>query len=186
MAFSTNNPYSVLQTLQEGDERTETKEERTLRFLQYQCSYRHCKYPLDTWGEIIIKDYPHFVELMCKHVPAESKTFEALCEKLGPLDLEKAKTTERVYTSESDSDRRDRYLDMTCSHNGRMKGKKWSEILNTDYGYFIWSVGNTMGRDTRTFNVFVECLTESDKRMVMCTPKGKVKVKSNGKYTKKP
>ena len=169
----TDNPYSVLATMQ--DLNTETDDQKRVRYLQYKCNYRHCKYPNYTWGEIIRDDYDHFVDLMSHHVPAESKTFDVLKELLTKTDRENAKTTDRIKLIESPLERRERYLNMTCSHNGRMKGKTWRYILERDYNYFMWAVGNTMGRDTLTFATFVECLNEVDKRLIMCTPKGKMK-----------
>jgi len=159
----------------------------TTRYLQYECNYNACKYkePALTWGEMIKQDYSHFVWLMCNHVPLESNTFEALKEHLCLPDLKLAQSTKRQHDlPEAIEARTQRYLDLTCSHNGRMNGKKWREILKTDYDYFLWAVGNTMGRDTRTFNGFVECLTDKDKTMVLNTPKGKVKTKKHQKNVK--
>lgn len=167
----------------------EDPEERRLRYLQYDCNYRACKYkdPPKTWGEIIKLDYEHFVDLMCKHVPLDSKTFAVLENELQLPDQEIArKSTRLIDTEEEKRAQKERYLSLKCQHNGRMKNKTWGQIFLTDYNYFLWSVGNTMGRSTRTFNTFVECLKEEDKIYVLKTPKGKVKVpqKTSPPYSK--
>lgn len=166
-------------TLMNIDERQETEEERHTRYLQYVCNYRACKYTADskkTWGELIKDDYSHFVDLMKNHVPLESNTFKALSTDLHPPDLKECQTSVRAHdTPEAKQAEKDRFLDMTCTHNGRMNGKKWGDVLKNDYNYFMWSVGNAMGRETKTFNVLVECLTPSDKANVLGTPKGHVK-----------
>lgn len=167
------------------DVSVETVDEKLLRFLQYECGYRHCKYPNSTWGEIIVKDYPHFVDLMSHHTPVESKTFDVLKEKLSPSDLKTAMTSNRVRIVESPDELRERYLKMVCSHNGRMKGKTWGHILKADYEYFVWAVGNTMGRDTRSFQVFFKCLSPADQVVVENTPKGQVKVRRAGRRANK-
>jgi hypothetical protein len=154
---------------------------RRARYLQYECNYRACKYkegghvfPV-TWGYLVQHDYAHFVELMTQHVPLESTTYAALKGELLPPDQKAAENTVRfIDTDEAKAAQKERYLDMRCTHNGRMKNKVWRDILNTDYSYFLWSVGNTMGRDTRTFKTFFECLADSDKETVLKTPKGKV------------
>lgn len=162
----------------------ETKEEKLLRFLQYECTYRHCAHPGFTWGDIITKDYAHFVDLMSHHVPAASKTFDVLKEKLAAADVHKAEFAMRVHIAESSDEVLERYLKMGCSHNGRMKGKTWGHILKTDYEYFVWAVGNTMGRDTRSFKVFFECLRPVEASVVQNTPKGQVKVRRDRRPNK--
>ena len=162
----------------------ETPQERLTRYLQYECNYKACKYkdPTKTWGEIIKEDYPHFVDLMTNHVPLQSQTFAVLKAELHLPDQKEAEKAVRfVDTEEEKAARTKRYLELTCQHNGRMKNKKWKDILSTDYEYFMWAVGNTMGRETRTFNTFVECLKEQDKVTVLKTPKGKVVVPKKGK-----
>jgi hypothetical protein len=166
-------------TFMDTDDRNETEEELHLRYLQYTCTYKACKYtePNEkTWGGLIKDDYPHFVELMKKHVPLDSNTFKVLSKNLHPPDLKECCRSTRVYeTEEAKQEEKERFLDLTCTHTGRMNGKKWRDVLKKDYNYFMWSVGNTMGRETKTFKIFVECLTPADKVNVLGTPKGKVK-----------
>jgi len=160
------------------------------RFLNYECEYRICKYknPLRTWGWIAQNDYAHFYELLSQHCPVDSKTYANLSLRLKPEDKAAADTTTRfINTPDGILERRNRLLSMRCGHNGRMKGKTWGYIYDKHYDYFLWSVGNAMGRQTRTFATFVDMLTPTDREMVHATPKGKVKVerkKKGGKKTK--
>jgi hypothetical protein len=157
----------------------ETTQERLTRYLQYDCTYKHCKYqdPLKTWGEIIREDYPHFLELMSQHVPLNSKTFDVLKSELNLDDVQVAENTIRfIDLPENKGKQQEAYLQLTCTHRGRMHGKTWGDILKKDYNYFLWSVGNTMSRETRTFNTLVKCLKDADQHMVRLTPKGKVRV----------
>ena len=161
------------------DDDPEDDADRTVRYLQYDCTYKHCKYknPLWTWGRLVKEDYNHFVELMSKHVPLESKTFKALQGELLPPDLNIAKKTVRFIDEPVQKQaQKERYLKLLCTHNGRMRNKSWGEVLEKDYNYFLWAVGNTMGRDTRTFDTFLDCLKEEDRLMVLKTPKGKVTI----------
>lgn len=163
----------------------ETDEEKKTRYLQYECTYRACKYkdPLKTWGELVKTDYSHFCELMTNHVPLESTTFDVLKGELFPPDLKVAENTVRHQDTEKGQEEQlERYLDMKCEHRGRMHGKTWREILKKDYNYFMWSVGNTMGRDTRTFKTFIACLKTKDQTIVLSTEKGKVKTKKSPKF----
>ena len=156
----------------------ETTQERLTRYLQYECTYKHCKYqdPRKTWGDIIREDYPHFLELMSQHVPLNSKTFNVLKSELNLDDVQVAENTIRfIDLPENKEKQQEAYLQLKCTHRGRMHGKTWGEILKKDYNYFLWSVGNTMSRETRTFNTLVQCLTDADQHMVRLTPKGKVR-----------
>jgi len=174
-SFAAQVERSDMDQLNDEDE---SPQQRTARYLNYECTYKACKYadPGMTWGQLVRDDYEHFKQLMHEHVPLESKTFDALKSQLRNDDLETAKNNVRfIDTPDQTKERVSRYMEMTCQHNGRMKGKTWKKIFELDYPYFMWSVGNTMGRDTRTFKTFVTCLKDEDRELVMKTPKGSVK-----------
>ena len=159
---------------------TDVNDEMVTRYLQYECRYRKMKYKDRTWGWLVQNDYKHFVELMCFEVPAESNTFLALSTQLTPDDKVKAQHTTRTRdTPEGKTDTCNKYLEYKCTHKGRMNGKTWKEVRGTDYSYFTWAVGNTMARETKTFNIFRECLREPERKLVDSFPKGKVKVPKN-------
>jgi hypothetical protein len=61
------------------------------------------------------------------------------------------------------------FLSYTCGHKGRFSGKTWAHVMKSDYNYFKWTVQNTMGRDTKSFRVFVECLRPRDIEVVKKT-----------------
>jgi hypothetical protein len=165
----------------EYESRLQPTDDNTLRYLQFECTYRSCKYqdPLWTWGQLVKEDYDHFIELMKDHVPLGSKTFDALKDVLVPADLVLVENHRTCFinSDEQKAKTKERYLNMLCTHNGRMKNKPWGTILKYEYNYFMWAVGNTMGRETRTFNSFVECLKPADKEVVLATPKGQVELK---------
>jgi hypothetical protein len=146
-------------------------EERLLRYLQYDCNYRHSHYPGKTWGEILILDYEHFKALLCIHVPREGKTYAALRKALKDEDKEFADTCIRV--QEQEQDKFTRFMGYTCGHQGRMNKKTWLQILAKDYDYFLWAVANTMGRESTTFNVLIQALKPEDQAMVLKLEKGK-------------
>ena len=151
-------------------------QENTVRYLQYEVGYRACKYKSTTWGDLVQNDYLHFKDLMTHHVPLESKTFKYLVSQLKPEDAKEAMAATRVYDTEAGRQAiKDRFLDYVCNHKGRMQGKKWGEVLKNDYEYFKWSVANTMGRDTRTYEVLLSCLKEADQKEVESTKKGEYK-----------
>lgn len=155
-----------------------TDDDDHMRYLQYECSYRANVHKGLTWGELANKDYDHFVYLMGNHVPADSATYKALRPELKESDRVSCDSKVRYHdTEEGKATQRERYLALLCNHKGRMAGKTWKEIYDSDYDYFLWSVGNTMGRDTRTFNVFLSCLNENDQKRVLGTPKGKLFVR---------
>lgn len=136
-----------------------------VRYLQFTCNLYSCKYkePPITWGELIHKDYPHFLELMKTYVRLDTKTFDILSKCIKPEHLEEAKTHQRFYDTREYLDYRiQKYLDYTCTHKGRFNGKTWRHILARDYKYFKWAVQNTMGRHTKTFQILVECLRPED------------------------
>ena len=134
---------------------SEDEIERKTRYLQYECSYNANTHKGWTWGDLVMKDYDHFAYLMGNHVPLGSTTYEVLKSELQPADQAMCDRTTRFQdTDDGRKMQRERYLDLTCSHKGRMGGKKWGDILSKDYNYFLWAVGNSMGRDTRTFDVF--------------------------------
>jgi len=156
------------------------------RYLQYDCNYRACKYrdPLITWGELIDRDYDQFLELMKHHVPVQSNTFIALRSQLKPGHVFAASISVRERDTEEGMRLECKeYLNYVCNHKGRMNGKTWEAIRATDYSYFVWSVGNTMNRDTKTFNVMRNCLTDAHQRYVDATEKGSVQVRKGLVYT---
>jgi len=153
-------------------------EDPTVRYLQYECNYKTCVHPGQTWGWIIKNDYPHFLHLMKTYVPRGSNTFTALRSQLRPGDIAESVNAVRHYDTEAGkAETKNIYLGYTCSHNGRMNGKTWKEISTKDYAYFCWAVGNTMGRETRTFEVLSSCLKPEDRDVILKTPKGKYKTK---------
>lgn len=150
------------------------------RYLQYECRYRQCKYKdadIKTWGELVRDDYPHFVLLMSTEVAADSNTFLALSSQMSPVDREKAlSSVRRGDTKEGKENVAADFLKLLCSHRGRMHGLSWDAIRAKEYSYFVWAVGNTMNRETKSFNVFFECLHEKEQKLVLAMPKGQVKV----------
>jgi hypothetical protein len=156
------------------------------RYLQYQCSYRMCKYKgedIKTWGELIRDDRAHFVFLISSEVSVESNTFVALSTFLSPQELSTAVSyVRRRDTPEGKEDTCGDFLRLICSHKGRMNGKTWQAVRELDYSYFVWSVGNSMGRDTKTFNVFFDCLHPKEQTLVRSTAKGQVRVAKGLKY----
>jgi hypothetical protein len=163
----------------ERNQENEPLSEDTVVYLGFPCRYTHCKYKGEsemTWGEIIKHDYEHFVQLMTFHVPVESRTFKALCSHLVGVDLDVAKVSERFQDSKQGTELElARFMKMTCGHKGKKNGLPWGEIREKDYNYFLFSVGNCMGRDSKTFRVMKGGLTDADQKMVMMTPKGEVR-----------
>lgn len=164
---------------------TEVTPEMVTRYLQYECRYRNMKHKGETWGWLVQNDYAHFVELMCYEVPLESNTFLALSTQLTPADKAKAEVSVRTRdTPDGKADACNKYLEYKCTHKGRMNGKTWKEVRESDYSYFTWAVGNTMSRETKTFNIFRECLREPERKLVDSYPKGKVQVSKGLKWDK--
>ena len=158
----------------------EVNQEMVTRYLQYECQYRKMKHKGQTWGWLVKNDYAHFVELMSFEVPLESNTFVALSTQLTPEDKAKAELATRTRdTPEGKAESCNKYLEYKCTHKGRMNGKTWKEVRETDYAYFTWAVGNTMSRETKTFNIFKECLRPAEQKLVESFPKGKVQVSKN-------
>ena len=110
-------------TQSEVDEMLDTDEAMTVRYLQYDCKYRACTYSNLTWGALVEQDYPHFVELMSTEVPLDSNTFLALKSRVRPehmgVLLESVRTRDTV--EGKDKTQKD-FLDMKCTHRGRMGG----------------------------------------------------------------
>ena len=161
--------------------------EMVVRYLTYDCRYKRSKYqdPHWTWGELVKNDYNHFLELMCFEVPLDSNTFMALRTHLRPGDENVALNTIRTRdTSKGCQDSQEQYLNYTCTHKGRMNGKTWREVREKDYSYFIWAVGNTMGRDTKSFNVLKKCMKEEDQALIDKSPKGSLQVPRNKVWQK--
>jgi hypothetical protein len=152
--------------------------------LQRTCTYAaHIKYVggrenVKTWGEIIRSDSSHFVELMCYHVGKESRTFELLFNELPESDRQKSLDSIRERDRPDNVEaRKEKFLSYTCEHKSRFNGKTWGYILKNAYSYFLWSVANTMGRETATFAVLVSCLQPEDQQKVLDTPKGEYNYK---------
>jgi hypothetical protein len=140
-------------------------EETTTRYLQFDCTLHSCKYkdPCPSWGELILKDYPHFIELMAFYLPLESKTYQALLSQVGPESIQFTNTATRFYdTPQYTQQQQERYLDFKCSHKGKHNKKTWRQVRADSYGYFKWAVKNTMGRDTKTFQYLLMCLKPED------------------------
>lgn len=152
----------------------ESEEERRDRFMSYECCYAACKYDKHTWRQIKEEDYEHFKSLLTNNVDRDSNTFKTLIQEL--TEKERIIAMDTPWTPQTQPDL-ERYLDIVCGHNGRMKGKTWGHILKNHYDYFMWSVGNAMGRETRTFNAFITCLKDEDQLYVLSTPKGTVVTK---------
>ena len=171
-------------TQSEVDEMLDTDEAMTVRYLQYDCKYRACKYADLTWGALVEQDYPHFVELMSTAVPLDSNTFLALRSRVRPEHM--GIVTESVRTKDTPEGKartQKEFLDMKCTHKGRMGGKTWRDIRRDDYSYFVWAVGNTMSRETKTFMVLSSCLDRTGNSIVTKTPKGQVKVRKGMTYS---
>ena len=161
-------------------------QEMITRYLQYECRYRMSKYRNDdvkTWGELIKDDYAHFVFLMSTEVSVDSNTFLALSTFLNPMDkLVALSSVRRKDTPEGKASENADFLNLVCSHRGRMNKLTWGKIRTKDYSYFVWAVANTMNRDTKSFSVFFNCLHEKEQQLVLSGPKGHVKVPKALKY----
>lgn len=161
---------------------TEETANELSRYLGYTCDYHACKYKEDgvTWADLFQRDPVHFTDLLSYHVGASTKTFEVLSQLLSPEKREEAKhTVRRVDTPEYKKEQEDFYLNLVCNYKGKSKGKTWKEIRDTNYSFFVWAVGNAMGRDTKSFSVFKRCLKPEDQKMIEETTKGEVR------YTKR-
>ena len=169
----------------ENTEMVEAVPDMIFRYLQYECGYRNCKYqaPKVTWGELVAQDYPHFIELMSNDVPTDSNTFITLITQVKDEDQVKVRTSTKVRdTPDGLLQTQEDFLNLTCTHRGRMNGKTWRFVRDSDYAYFTWAVGNTMTRDTKTFLTFRECLLEAEKKLVDAAEKGQVKVPKGLKW----
>lgn len=170
----------MVPVLTRGDAHDEVvaDEAMTTRYLQYECKYRACKYTGLTWGEVYAQDYDHFLWLMTTEVALDSNTFVALCGHIRPCHAAGALNGVRTRDTEDGKNKiRNEFLDMKCTHRGRMGGKTWREIRDIEYSYFVWSVGNTMTRETKTFKVMSSCLDAHGAKIVNGSPKGQVAVK---------
>lgn len=153
-------------------------EEQVEKYKAYECDYKACKYkaPPITWGELLEKDYEHFLYLLSNYVGVDTTTFKVLSTLLTDDDKQGAVSAIRHRdTPEGMKEEEERYLQMTCNYNGKSKGKTWKSIKENNYSFFLWAVGNAMGRDTKSFNVFKRCLKPDDREMVENTPKGEVR-----------
>jgi hypothetical protein len=172
--------FPALQRAETAVAGLEDEEEQLIRYLQFDCNYRHSHYPGKTWGEILLLDYEHFKALLCMHVPREGKTYSALRAALKEEDKGLADTCTRI--QEAEQEKFARFMGYTCGHQGRMNGKTWLQILNKDYDYYMWAVANTMGRESSTFNMLVQALKPVDQAIVVNLSKGAfVSSKKGGK-----
>lgn len=153
-------------------------EEQLEKYKAYECDYKACKYkaPPITWGELLEKDYEHFLYLLSNHVGVDTNTFKVLSTLLKDEDKDTAITTTRHRdTPEGKKEQEERFLQLKCGYKGKSNGKTWQEIKDTNYSFFLWAVGNAMGRDTQSFNVLKRCLKPQDRELVESTPKGEVR-----------
>ena len=158
----------------------EVDKDMSIRYLQYDCKYKMCKYRdenVKTWGSLLKDDYEHFAFLMSTEVGVESNTFLALSPYLTEADRLTAQiSVRRRDTLEGKQNMNDDFLGLICSHRGRMNGLSWGTVRQKDYSYFVWAVGNSMNRDTKSFGVFYNCLDSMGKKLVDSAQKGQVKV----------
>ena len=82
MASAGVAPISRMNT----DALSSDQDDEKIRYLQFECSYHANTRKGWTWGELVKKDYDHFVYLMANHVPLDSKTYTVLREELLPPD----------------------------------------------------------------------------------------------------
>lgn len=166
---------TIMATPMNVEEAPDSSEELA-RYLGYTCDYFACKYKDTTWGDVFQKDPGHFADLLSYHVGASTKTFEVLSQLLSPEKRIEAKNAMRIVdTPQYQTEQEEYYLSLTCNYNGKSKGKTWREIRDNNYSFFVWAVGNAMGRDTKSFNVFKRCLKPEDRKMVEDTAKGEVR-----------
>lgn len=158
----------------------EVDPQMSTRYLQYDCRYKACKYRdenVKTWGELVREDYEHFSFLMHTEVGVESNTFLALSPFLQePHKITALESVRRRDTLDGKQSINDDFLNLICSHKGRMNGLTWGAVRQKDYSYFVWAVGNSMNRDTKSFSVFYNCMNKKEQQLVDSTPKGQVKV----------
>lgn len=162
-------------------------EEQVEQYKSYECDYKACKYkaPPITWGELLEKDYDHFLELLSTHVGRDTNTFKVLSTLLLDGHKNKAENATRYRdTPDGMKEEEERYLQLKCNYNGKSKGKTWKSIKENEYSFFVWAVGNAMGRDTKSFNVFKRCLKPEDQELVENTPKGEVRKRKKQKKSK--
>ena len=162
-------------------------EEQIEKYLAYECDYKACKYkaPPMTWGELVKKDYDHFLYLMSEHVGVGTTTFNVLLSQLTEDDKEKAMNATRYRdTPEGMKEEEERYLKLKCGYKGKSNGKTWQDIKDKDYSFFVWAVGNAMGRETKSFEVFKRCLKPEDRELVEATAKGEVRPSKKQKKSK--
>lgn len=153
-------------------------EEQIERYKSFECDYKACKYkaPPITWGELHEKDYEHFLHLLSNYVGVDTNTFKVLSTLLKDEDKEGAvNTTRHRDTPDGMKEEEERYLQLTCGYKGKSNGKTWKSIKEDNYSFFLWAVGNAMGRDTKSFEVFKRCLKPGDRELVESTPKGEVR-----------
>lgn len=150
----------------------------TLKRLSWPCNYTfHEEYVggrdnVLTWLDIYENHYPHFVELLAKHVSKDTEIYRMFLPLVKPEDMA------TITKAQADVNTLERFLNYKCMHNSSMKGKTWKFIREKKYSYYVWSVANTMSRNSRTFLALVEGLTPEDKEIVLATEKGKYKGKA--------
>lgn len=161
-----------------SDVDTTVTTEQVELYKSFICAYKDCKYmnPPMTWGEIQEKDYEHFLYLLSNVVGVDTMTFKVLSTLL--TDDDKKAATEATRYRDTPAGKKDEeefYLQLKCNYNGKSKGKTWKYIKENNYSFFVWAVGNAMGRQTKSFNVFKRCLKPEDRELVEATPKGEVR-----------
>lgn len=159
-----------------------SESDEELQMLQYTCLYQaHVnkvggKENALTWGDIIRTDYPHFKDLMEHHVGKDTQTFELLLPHVRPEDVEECKGGELLRDSDEETKKKlPLFLQYKCNHKSRYNGKTWQWILNNQYKYYVWSIANTMGRETSSFKILSHGLQPKDRDIVMSTAKGQWK-----------
>jgi hypothetical protein len=161
--------------------------EQVDQYLAYDCDYKACKYkdPPITWGELLEKDYKHFLYLLSESVGVDTMTFKVLSTLLDDDDKQAAATATRYRdTPAGKKEEEERYLQLKCGFKGKSNGKTWKSIKENNYSFFLWAVGNAMGRETKSFNVLKRCLKAADRELVEATPKGEVRPSKKQKTSK--
>ena len=168
------------------DMATTVTEEQVEKYKAFECAYKACKYkePPITWGELSENDYEHFLYLLSESVGVDTMTFKVLSTLLTDDDKQAAKIATRYRdTPAGKKDEEELYLRLTCRYKGKSNGKTWKSIRDNNYSFFVWAVGNAMGRETNTFNVLKRCLKQEDRELVEATAKGEVRPSKKQKRT---
>ena len=143
------------------------------RYLNFECTNRKSPHSGRTWGWILENDYPAFKDLLAKYVRHDSRTFDVLSKCLRSNDDYNSSVLTNFFYDTYDGQKEElaRYFDYKCNHKGKMSGLTWGEIFHKNPGYFEWAVRNTMGRDTKTFEVFLRAFSTSKQEDIKNTPR---------------